>query len=527
MSIVEPPAVSMVEPSGKEQGDATRKDACAGQSDQKRALPAKRNPRGQAQGVEHRRGDHHAREKAKAVRLKRHLGPVGRPMKESGERHQTDAEAQGHPDRAGEQQAQDEDGGKNPPVHAVRGVARDAYSRAGGHGPDERRREGPAGAIAQLRRPHAYRQHGEDMVPAREGMKESGRQVGRAVAGMGLRERRACQQKDGKQPRGEFGFHGVFNVKQVVFQLPANNGRPISTHRTTMEPALLVLAAGLGSRYGGLKQLEPVGPSGETLLDYAVFDALRAGFAKVVFVIRRDTEGLFRERIGSRYAGRVAVDYAFQELGALPEGFAPQAGRTRPWGTGHALWCARGAMAGGFAAINADDFYGADAFVRLAAFLDGQGEPTAGVQRTALAGFRLADTLSEHGPVSRGVCRIEGGRLCSIDERTAIARADVGYGRLFSGEEIVSMNCWAFGPGIFPLITAQLAQFLEIHEAELKAEFYLPEALSRLVARGEVHVEVLNARGPWFGVTYREDRPRVAAALAALVRKGDYPERLF
>jgi hypothetical protein len=294
-----------------------------------------------------------------------------------------------------------------------------------------------------------------------------------------------------------------------------------------MSPALLVLAAGLGSRYGGLKQLEPVGPSGETLLDYAVFDALRAGFGRVVFVIRRDFEGLFRERIGSRYAGRVAVDYAFQELGALPEGFATPAGRERPWGTGHALWCARGALKGNFAAINADDFYGADAFALLAAFLAGSGASAAGVQRTALAGFRLADTLSEHGSVSRGVCRIEAGRLCSIDERTAITPADVGFGRLFSGEEIVSMNCWAFGPGIFPLIGAQLAQFLEIHEAELKAEFYLPEALSRLVARGEAEVEVLRARGPWFGVTHREDRPRVAAAIAALVRKGAYPGRLF
>jgi NDP-sugar pyrophosphorylase family protein len=294
-----------------------------------------------------------------------------------------------------------------------------------------------------------------------------------------------------------------------------------------MAPALLVLAAGLGSRYGGLKQIEPVGPSGETLLDYAVFDALRAGFGRVVFVIRRDFEDVFRAKVGGRYAGRAEVGYAFQELDALPASFAPPAGREKPWGTGHALWCARNALDGTFAAINADDFYGADAFARLAAFLQASGGPAPGVQRTALAGFRLADTLSEHGPVSRGVCRIEGGRLLSIEERTAITPADVGYGRAYSGDEIVSMNCWGFGPGIFPLIEAQLAQFLEIHAAELRAEFYLPEALSRLVARGEAEVEVLPARGPWFGVTHREDRPRVAAAIAALVRGGAYPAALF
>lgn len=294
-----------------------------------------------------------------------------------------------------------------------------------------------------------------------------------------------------------------------------------------MAPTLLVLAAGMGSRFGGLKQIEPVGPSGETLLDYAVYDALRAGFGRVVFVIRREFEGLFREKVGARYAGRTAVDYAFQEKDMLPAGIIPSAGRERPWGTGHALWCARGALNGNFAAINADDFYGSDAFVRLAAFLAEPAGAESGVQRTALAGFRLADTLSEHGPVSRGICQIEGGRLLSIDERTAITPGDVGFGRPFSGNEIVSMNCWAFGPGIFPLLEEQLVQFLEIHAAELKAEFYLPEALSRLVARGEATIEVLPARGPWFGVTHREDRARVAAAIEGLVRGGAYPSRII
>ena len=288
-------------------------------------------------------------------------------------------------------------------------------------------------------------------------------------------------------------------------------------------PSLLVLAAGLGSRYGGLKQIDPVGPSGETLLDYAVFDALRAGFDRVVFVIRADFADAFRAQVVSKYAGRVRTDVVFQSTGLLPAGCTAPADRQKPWGTGHAVWCARPALTDNFAVINADDFYGADAYRQVAGCLAAQ--PPGGA-RFALAGFRLADTLSEHGTVARGLCAVDRGRLRSIVERTAIAPAAVGPGREYSGDEVVSMNCWAFTPALFPLLEARLAEFLRARGGEPGAEFYLPSAVSALIPT-EAEVAVLPAAGPWFGVTYREDRPRVAAALAGLVARGVYPARLF
>jgi len=290
-----------------------------------------------------------------------------------------------------------------------------------------------------------------------------------------------------------------------------------------MPLTLVVLAAGMGSRYGGLKQIDPVGPAGETGLDYAVFDALRAGFSRVVFVIRQDFEALFREKIGARYAGRVAVDYVFQAVETLPEGAAAKGGREKPWGTGHAVWCARDAVPENFAVINADDFYGADSFAQLARFLGGArgGE-------FAMVGFRLANTLSEHGAVSRGVGAIgEGGALRSIVEQTSITPAEVGRGGRFSGDEIVSMNCWGFTPALFEALEAQLREFLVAHGHEAKAEFYLPAAVSTMIARGEARVRVLPTGSSWFGITYRDDRPRVSAAIAELVRRGVYPARLF
>ncbi len=290
-----------------------------------------------------------------------------------------------------------------------------------------------------------------------------------------------------------------------------------------MAPTLLVLAAGLGSRYGGLKQIDPVGPAGETVLDYAVFDAQRAGFGRVVFVIRRDFEEIFREKIGARYAGRIAVDYVFQSLDALPDGFTVPAGREKPWGTGHAVWCAREAVKENFAVINADDFYGADSFAQLATFL-----ATARGAQFAMIGFKLANTLSEHGAVSRGVCETDAsGALRSITEQTGIARADVGCGKKFTGEEAVSMNCWGFSSALFPLLDAEWRAFLAARGGDLKAEFYLPTAVSALVTRGLANVRVLPTQSEWFGVTYRDDKPRVSAAIAALVAAGKYPAKLF
>ncbi|MFH1497086.1 MAG: NTP transferase domain-containing protein [Verrucomicrobiota bacterium] len=295
-----------------------------------------------------------------------------------------------------------------------------------------------------------------------------------------------------------------------------------------MELTLVVLAAGMGSRYGGLKQLDPVGPSGETILDYAVFDAIRAGFSRVVFVIRRDFESEFKARVGARYAGRIAVDYVFQSLDRLPAGFAVPAAREKPWGTGHAVWCAREAVDGPFAVIGADDFFGRDAFVRLAAFLRPVVVNDEAPPAFAMVGYRLGNTLSENGAVSRGVCAVDArGFLTEVVEHTGIRPDEVGAGKKYSGEEVVSMNCWAFTPALFTALDEQFAAFLESRGGELKSEFYLPAAVSEQVAAGLVTVEVRPTSASWFGVTYREDGPRVRAALAALVEAGEYPERLF
>ncbi|MEO6002618.1 MAG: nucleotidyltransferase [Opitutus sp.] len=297
-----------------------------------------------------------------------------------------------------------------------------------------------------------------------------------------------------------------------------------------MHATLLVLAAGMGSRYGGLKQIDPVGPSGETVLDYAVFDAVRAGFDRVVFVIRREFETVFREQIGAKYAGRIAVDYVFQSLDTLPTGVVGRVEREKPWGTGHAVWCARQSVREPFAVINADDFYGLDSFVQLARFFAGMvtPAPTDRPVECAIVGFRLANTLSEHGAVSRGVCTSEGeSRLSSIAERTGILASHVGPGGAFTGDEIVSMNCWGFPPQVFDGLDQQFREFLAQHGHEPKAEFYLPAAVSKMIALRQASVRVLATDASWFGITYRDDKPRVVAALADLVDRGVYPRKLF
>jgi NDP-sugar pyrophosphorylase family protein len=292
-----------------------------------------------------------------------------------------------------------------------------------------------------------------------------------------------------------------------------------------MSLTLVVLAAGMGSRYGGLKQIDSVGPSGETMLDYAVFDALRAGFTRVAFVIRRDFEAIFRQKIGDRYAGRATVDYVFQEVNELPSGSVPPVGREKPWGTGHAVWCARDAVAENFAVINADDFYGADSFVQLAKFLRGRPATEA---TFAMVGFRLANTLSEHGTVARGVTTVGAdGELRSIVEETGIAPIDVGTGRKFSGQEIVSMNCWGFTPALFSRLDAEFRAFLTVRGNELKSEFYLPVAVSAMIAPGQARVGVLTTESTWFGITYREDKPQVEAEITKLVAAGQYPAKLW
>ena len=301
-----------------------------------------------------------------------------------------------------------------------------------------------------------------------------------------------------------------------------------------MKLTLLVLAAGMGSRYGGLKQLDEVGPSGETVMDYSVFDAMRAGFDRVVFVIRKDIEEAFRAAIGSRYADRIEVAYAFQDMNDLPAGFRVPEGRTKPWGTGQAVYAARKLLDGPFAVINADDFYGADSYRKLAGYL--KSAPEDGKIRGCIASFVLSNTLSENGSVSRGICSADAaGTLSKVVENTKIFRRDGkvisvqedGAELEFTGEELVSMNSWGFMPELVGELERLFTGFLEEHGTELKSEFYLPFAVDTLIREGRAEIKMLKSEDSWFGITYREDKPFVQAALRKLVAEGAYPEKLF
>jgi hypothetical protein len=295
-------------------------------------------------------------------------------------------------------------------------------------------------------------------------------------------------------------------------------------------PTLLVLAAGMGSRYGGLKQIDPVGPAGETIIDYSIFDALRDGFGKLVFVIRKDIEEAFRETVGSRFEKRVAVDYVFQSLEDIPPRFTVPAGRTKPWGTTQAILLAAGAIHEPFAAINADDFYGAESYRELA------GHLTSGSADYAMVGFILRNTLSDFGSVARGVCQVSpDGFLKDIVELTRIERDGnaarntdpTGNVTALSGDEPVSMNMWAFTPRVFGQLRERFEEFLERNAGDTKAECYIPMTVGDLVHAGEARVKVLHSRDSWFGVTYREDRPRVIESIRGLIAVGVYPERLW
>ncbi len=297
-------------------------------------------------------------------------------------------------------------------------------------------------------------------------------------------------------------------------------------------PTLVLLAAGMGSRYGGVKQLEPVGPGGATLMDYSIYDALRAGFRKVVFVIRPDLDGAFRSTILPRYAGKLEVATAHQRIDELPDGITIPGDRHRPWGTGQAVLAAEGAVEGPFVVANADDFYGAPAFAAAAEFL--RTPPPEGAATFALVGYRLQDTLSEHGTVNRGVCRVGvDGWLEGVEEINDIAVTSAGQlvGRGAKGHvtlvpgALVSMNLWAFLPSIFPILRAGFVRFLDGGAA--KGEFLLPAAVQEALDRKVAHVRVLDAGSPWFGMTYPADRARVEQAIAALVRTGVYPAQLW
>ena len=291
-------------------------------------------------------------------------------------------------------------------------------------------------------------------------------------------------------------------------------------------PTLLILAAGAGSRYGGLKQIDPVGPNGEIIIDYSILDALGAGFGKLVFVIRAETEQLFRTTIGARFEDRVAVEYVFQDLHNIPDGFEVPAGRTKPWGTTQALLAAADVIREPFAVINADDFYGAGSYRLLAQHL------TAGTTDYAMAGFILRNTLSEFGPVARGVCELqEDNLLARVVELINIRRDGnsiqntdgFGHTQTLTGDELVSMNMWGFTPRIFAQLKMEFRRFLELRSTDLRAESYLPNTVDSLVSCGAVRVRVLRTEDKWFGVTYREDRGGVVENIARLINDGCYP----
>ncbi|MGZ7046123.1 MAG: nucleotidyltransferase [Candidatus Aminicenantales bacterium] len=299
---------------------------------------------------------------------------------------------------------------------------------------------------------------------------------------------------------------------------------------------LVVMAAGIGSRYGGLKQVEAFGPGGEVVLEYSVYDALKAGYDRVVFIIRRDFEDLFRDRIGEKIARVAETAYVFQSLDELPPGFTAPPGRTKPWGTGQAILCSRDIVRTRFTVINSDDFYGRATFEAMAAELR-RDKDDEGAYHYAMMGYRLANTLSEHGHVARGICEsTPDGYLINIREVLKIQRFPDAIKQTENGvdwtplpeESVVSMNFWGFEPNLFGELETLFREFLRTRSSSLdKAEFLIPEAVGSLVRSKKARVRILPTRERWFGVTYPQDRARVQAAILKLVREGLYPERLW
>ena len=303
-----------------------------------------------------------------------------------------------------------------------------------------------------------------------------------------------------------------------------------------MKPTLLLLAAGMGSRYGGLKQLDGLGPNGETIMDYSIYDAIQAGFGKIVFIIRKDFEEQFKEQVLTKYEGHVPLELCFQSLDALPEGFAVPEGRQKPWGTNHAVLMAKDVVKEPFCVINCDDFYNRDCLMAMGAFLSEL--PEGSKNRYAMVGFRVGNTLSDNGTVARGICSKDAeDNLTTVVERTEIERRDgtVQY-KDENGEWIavsdntpVSMNVWGFTPDYFAYSEAYFKEFLSdsANMTNLKAEFFIPLMVNRLIQEGVASVKVLDTTSKWFGVTYAADRQGVVDRIRQLVDEGVYPEHLF
>lgn len=300
--------------------------------------------------------------------------------------------------------------------------------------------------------------------------------------------------------------------------------------------ALVIMAAGIGSRFGkGIKQLAPVGPNGEIIMDYSIHDALEAGFNKVVFIIRKDIEEEFRTVIGNRIEKITEVEYAFQALEDLPEGFEKPEDRTKPWGTGQAVLAARKVLSEPFMVINADDYYGKEAYVKVHDYLV-QEQEADGVMHICMAGFRLGNTLSDNGSVTRGICHIEDGALTGVTETHDIyktesgaeTRSEEGQAEELDVNSLVSMNMWGLTPEFMDVLENGFVEFLnEIKPGDIKKEYLLPEMVDRLIKAGKAKVDVLETKDTWFGVTYQEDKASVIAAFEKLVKDGVYPENLY
>jgi NDP-sugar pyrophosphorylase family protein len=299
-----------------------------------------------------------------------------------------------------------------------------------------------------------------------------------------------------------------------------------------MKPTLLVLAAGMGTRYGGNKQLDEVGPSGETIIDYSIYDAIRAGFGRIVFVIRRDIEEQVKERFVERLHGKIDVDYVFQEITNLPEGVRVSPDRQKPWGTSHAILVTKDKIREPFGVINADDYYGVESFKILHDFLVNDTDPN----RYCIVGYKMGNTLSEHGHVNRGVCRVdESGYLMNIVETRQIEKTPTGAkapGKegdtlIFTGNEVVSMNLWGFKPSCFDFLGKEFRNFIDNSGMDLKSELDIPTSVDKFVKNGQIAIKILMSNERWFGVTYREDKPHVVESIRTMIRKGIYPARLY
>ncbi len=299
-----------------------------------------------------------------------------------------------------------------------------------------------------------------------------------------------------------------------------------------MKPTLLILAAGMGSRFGGLKQVEPIGPSGEAIIDYSIYDAISAGFGKVVFVIRESFADAFKDKFDSLLKGKIDVEYVYQELDMLPEGFTLPEGREKPWGTAHAILVAKDVINEPFCAINADDFYGKAAYKIMAKFLTSSEKNT----EYSMVGYHLNKTLSEFGSVSRGICNVDENKNLNkivetltilIKDDKVISVEEDGSETILTGEESVSMNIWGFKPSLFETIENKFVDFLNTEIDKPKSEMLIPSLVFEMINEQKATVKVLEADSPWFGVTYKEDKPFVVEKINKLIKEGEYPKNLW